>query len=189
MANTNAPYGFRPIRHASGGTIRQEEYSIASGYGTAIGYGHPVELTSTTNQIQIAAAANEDNLGIFVGCKYTDSNGNITYSRYWPASTTGTNIVAYVITDPFVVFSCQGDSVAVTDLGAFADWNAGTTNTTTGNSGAYLAVSGATGTTGKSMRILKIIDDGENAAGAYAKIEVMWTENTLVGPVTGVGGI
>lgn len=189
MANTNAPRGFVPVRHLTGGQITLREFSIASGYNTALGAGDPVELTGTGTNIQLAASGNVDNLGVFAGVRYTNSSGQRVYSGYWPANTTGTNIVALVYADPMIVYTIQGDSVAAGDVGALADWTAGTPSATTQQSTTYLAVNGATGTTGKSVRILGLSPKPNNNYGAYAKLEVVFAEHALLTAAAGAGGV
>lgn len=189
MANTNGPFGLRPIRHLGGGQIRASEYSIASAYGTGIFTGNVVQLTGTGRNIEIAEAGNVDNIGVFAGCRYVDSTGKQQFSQFWPASTTATDIVAMVYDDPDIVFEVQADSIAAGDVSALADWVVGSGSTVTGQSACYAAVNGATGTTGKSLRILGLKDSPDNAYGAYAKIEVVFAEHVLKGVVSGVGGI
>lgn len=188
MSNTDAKLGFKAVRHLGGGLVRTNAYSIASGYATAIYYGDPVEMTGTGRNIQLAAATNADNIGVFAGVHYKDATGKSVYSKYWPASTTATDVEALVYDDPNTVFEIQGDSVAEGDVGALVDWNAGTGSATTGYSGAYAVVTGATGTADKALRILGLVPRPENAYGAYAKIEVMFAEHSLRGVVAGVGG-
>ncbi len=84
------------------------EYSIASGYATALGKGDPVKLASD-GTIEKATNDTADSIGVFIGVQYTDSLGEPQYSNLWAASTTGTDIVAYVIDDPFATFHVVGD--------------------------------------------------------------------------------
>lgn len=191
MANTSAPRGLVPSRHMSGGTPRTSGiYSIASGYTSSIHEGDPVELTGTSMQIAKAAAGNVDNIGVFAGVEYTDSEGNRRYRNMWTASTAATDIVAFVYDDPYLLMEMQADSYAVTDAGALADWNLGTPNTSLGKSGAYLAVTGATSTTGKALKILGLVPRDDNAAGAYAKVLVSWAEHAYFGSASeGAGGV
>ena len=46
MANTNAPDGFTPAYHMSGGVIRPSEFAIASGTNASIFSGDVVNLSS-----------------------------------------------------------------------------------------------------------------------------------------------
>lgn len=77
-------------------------YSIASGYATALGVGDPVKLT--TDGTIIKATNGADAIGSFAGVQYKNSLGEIKFGRYWPASTVGTEIVAYVYEDPNASF-------------------------------------------------------------------------------------
>ena len=191
MANADNAIGFVPIKHKTGGEIRLTEYSIASGYSGAIGKGDPVELTGTGTNIQKAAAENVDNIGVFAGVRYTDTNGNPVFTEYWAASeaTEGAaDAVALVWDDPQIVFRIQTDTLALADVGALADWDAGTPSATTRLSGCELVAS-VTGTTGKSIRIMAMSNITDNAVGAYAKADVMFAEHALLTGAAGAGGV
>lgn len=191
MANVNGPFGLRPVRKLGGGVITQNAYSIAHDYATAIYVGDVVEMSGTGRDVTKAAAANPDNIGVFRGCSYVDANGSWTFAHYWPGVSDGKkNIVAYVIDDPDVVFECQADTIAEADIGHLATWNVGTGSANTGISGLYWqdstkAANGA----GKSLRAMRLVNRPNNEYGAYAKIEVMFTEHVLKGVVSAVGGI
>lgn len=115
MATTAAPYGARPVGtlSASGSfTGKVRHLPIASGYSTAIMNGDFVKVhtdgtivaSDTSNGAQTALVT----CGIFVGCSYTPSTTNQkTFNTQWPASTTATDAMAFVIDDPFVVFQMQ----------------------------------------------------------------------------------
>lgn len=180
MANTNAPYGFRPIRHLAGGVIRNSRRRIASAYNTAIYMGDPVKLLGT-GYINLAAAGDRI-LGIFAGCNYVQSNGDVKWSPYWPASTAtlgSADVEALVWDDPNIVFQVQSGvtSPALADIGALADHVAGTGSAVTGQSGAYL--SGTVGTGTASFRILDFVNKPDNEIGQYADIEVQLFESEL----------
>lgn len=187
MANTNGPFGFRPVRLLGGGDVRQTEYSVASAYGTKIFLGDVVQMTGTGTNIEVAAGGNVDNIGVFAGCSYVNEQGRPTWSHYWPANSLFTNVVAYVWDDPNIIFEVQCDTLAEGTVGQLADWDDGTGNTSTGVSGRSLVASSTAGTD-KSMRILRLSPIPENAYGAYAKAEVMFVEHVLKGVVAGVGG-
>jgi hypothetical protein len=191
MANADNAIGFVPIKHKTGGEIRLTEYSIASGYNAALGKGDPVELTGTGTNIQKAAAENVDNIGVFAGVRYTDAQGNPVFSEYWTAGTAtkgSVDAVALVWDDPQIVYRIQCDSLAQADVGALADWDAGTPSSTTRLSGTELVAS-STGTSGKSIRILGLSDIQDNAVGAYAKADVMFAEHALLTGAAGAGGV
>ena len=189
MANSNASRGLRPVRHVGGGKIRlSDHYSIASAYGTAIYQGDPVQMTGTAKNIELSAATNVDNIGVFWGVSYVDASGNQVFSKYWPASTTATDIKAYVYDDPNIEFEVQADTATSGVVGRLIDWAAGTGSATTGQSGAY-ANSTTTATTGAALRIMGLVERPDNAYGQYAKIRVMFAEHVLGRVIAGVGGI
>jgi hypothetical protein len=188
MANTNGPFGFRPVRRLDGGgDIRTTEYSIASTYNTAIYTGDPVQMTGTGRNIELSEAGNVDNIGVFAGVRFVNAAGEQKFSKFWTAGTTGTDIVALVWDDPNIVFECQFDTLAAGDIGELTDWNAGTGSAATGQSGAYCEAAGAT--SGESMRILRLVNRPDNEYGAYAKAEVCFIEHVLKGVIAGVGGV
>ncbi len=180
MANTNAPYGFRPLRHRMGGVIRPSKYRIASASATAIYRGDPVKLLGT-GYIDLAAAGNRI-LGIFAGCNYVKSNGDVVFTPYWPAAeaTLGSaDVEALVYDDPNITYSVQSGvaSPALADIGALGDHVAGTGSAVTGNSGAYLSGTIGTGTAG--FRILDFVNKPDNEIAQYADVEVQLFESEL----------
>lgn len=82
-------------------------YKIASGYAVALGVGDPVKLT--TDGTVIKAANSAGNLGVIRGIQYTDSQGDIKITKYWPASTTATNIEVLVGDNPLSTYHIQAD--------------------------------------------------------------------------------
>lgn len=187
MANTSAPKGFVPVGHLQGQNIALVEMSIVSGYAANLGKGDPVEMTGTDDNIQVAAAANEDSIGIFAGVRYTDINGNPIFSEYWPSGTVtkgAADAKALVWRDPLIIFRIQVDTLAEADVGLTYDWVVGTPSSTTRLSTSYLADATKHATTG-SIHLLKLSDIQNNAFGAYAKADVFWMKHKLL---TGVGG-
>lgn len=135
MSSTSAPFGFRPSFHNSG-QMRPKAYTIASGYGTNIFQGDPVKLTDN-GVVQLGTSDGTRDgtvggillLGIFAGCQYLDVTGKPTISPFWPASITGTNIVAWVYDDPETLFDAQytnpgtpGVTTVQTAVGEECDW-------------------------------------------------------------------
>lgn len=187
MANTNAPMGLVPVGHLQGQNIALVEMTIASGYAANLAKGDPVEMTGTDDNIQLAAAQNEDNIGVFAGVRYTDTNGNPVFSEYWASGTTtkgSADAKALVWRDPFIIFRIQCSTLAEANVGLTVDWAAGTPSATTRLSGAYADATTLHATTG-SLHILKLSDVQNNAFGAYAKADVCWMKHRLL---SGVGG-
>ena len=174
MANKDAPFGFRPTKMLGGAPFNgsQTEYGIASTYNTNIFSGDAVEL-HTDGTVTIAAAGQTNILGVFNGCFYTDSTGKPTYSKYWPASTTATDAVAYVIDNPDVLFEAQEDS---TNIGSSWPDNRGANanlvsthagSTKTGRSKQELASSDIQAATSQ-FRIVELSKDPDNSDTASA---------------------
>ena len=179
MANLDAPAGAKPFRHLSGGMIRASEYKIASGTSSDIFTGDFVKLLST-GYIDVASAGNRI-LGVFAGVKYTASDGEVVYKKYFPTGTTtlaSADVTAYVYDDPNITYRIQSaGSADFADIGNLADHVAGSGSTTTGQSGHE--VSGTTGTGTAGLRILRLIDDPDNSAGTNGELEVAIYEHEL----------
>lgn len=133
MSATSAPFGFRPSYHNSG-RITAKAYVIASGYNQNVFQGDPVKLTDA-GVIQLATSDGTRSgttdgismLGIFAGVQYSDSTGRPSLSPFWPASTAGTDIIAWVYDDPATIFDVQYDNPAAgttvqTAVGEQCDW-------------------------------------------------------------------
>lgn len=176
MANSVQNYGFRPVRHFSGGHIQYSEWPIASGYAANIFTGDVVKQISD-GSIQVAAAGNTLVLGICMGVFYTDPNSKKPrWAPYWPTGTVAADAVAKVIDDPHVVYSVQMNGTFTTGMvGENTDLDASTAgSTTSGLSG--MNVSSTTATTTKQFRIIGLVLDPTNAAGANAKVLVIPNE-------------
>ena len=129
----NAPFGLRPVSSINGGswTEKTNEYFItASADGTdtlthSIFTGDPIKFNKskeahhlgTIDRYNPGFSSNtpstfsiEEILGVFQGCEYYNTSGQLIKSPFWPASTNvlaGTKIKAFVIDDPNVVFDIQ----------------------------------------------------------------------------------
>lgn len=175
MSSTAAPYGLVPVKHATGGEIRIEEYTIASTYGTSIFQGTPVKI-HTDGTVNVAAAGDRM-VGVFLGCEYT-SAGRRVISNTWPASTVSTDAIARITTDPEIVYQIQcAGSVAVTDIGGMQDISGTSGSSVTGVSTTALAAS-PSATTEAQLQIIGIAPLPNNAAGdAYTDVYVKIAEH------------
>lgn len=124
MATSATPSGAEPVDtlSASGSfTGKVRHIKIASGYSTDIFYGDFVKLVSsgTVERAAMTTSVVAGTVGIFVGCNYTDpTTKQPTYNQYYPASTAASDIVAYVVDDPDLLFQMQADeAIAQTGLG------------------------------------------------------------------------
>ena len=191
MANVDAAFGAKPVRHLTGGTIRANEWKIIGDgtSSTAIFTGDFVKL-GATGYIDAAAAGNRI-LGVFAGCKYTDSSGDIIFKRYYPASTTtlgSGDITAYVYDDPNIVFAVQSSGSAdFADIGNLANHVAGTGSTSTGQSA--FEINGTTGTGTAGLRILGLYNEPKNAYGTNGVLEAVIWEHELIGHDQSTAGV
>ena len=165
MANTNAKFGLRPIGKlgSNANSTGTTEYDINTGTTGSIFTGDPVKMVNTGG-IAVAAAGDQL-LGVFQGCRYTDSSGDVIYSPYWPTTTASDDAVGFIVDDPDTLFEVQSaatGSVVQTVIGLNADivYTAG--STTTGRSNVDLSGTMATGTA--QCRIIGFSNDPENNA-------------------------
>jgi len=169
MANKDAPFGFRPAKMMGGAPFNggQTSYGIASEYNTNIFTGDAVEL-HTDGTVTVGAAAATNLVGVFNGCFFTNSAGEPTFSKHWPASTVATDAVAFVIDNPNVIYEAQEDS---TNIGASWPANRGANadlvsthagSTTTGRSKQELDSSTITNATAQFRVIDQCTDEINN---------------------------
>lgn len=180
MSDVSAPFGFRPAYHPMG-FDRANKYTIASSYGTAIYKGGPVILN--TNGTIVVGTAAADLLGIFVGCEYTDNTGKRNVSPFWPAGQVATDIVAWVIDDPDVVYEVQANGpVAQTAIGDQADVvNVGAGSTQTGLSSAGLSSTLAGAGVQAQFRIIGFGQYVDNLPGdAFTIVQVQLARHQFV---------
>ena len=195
MASTATPYGFRAVNELGGlpyaGSTRSFPINPA-GYNTNI-YNGSLVYVAASGYLQIATStgadattngfptgtANTGCVGVFVGCTYTNAQGQIIYSQYYPANTAsvqGSTITAYVVDDDRAVFQVQADgSLTFAALGAnvylAAAQSTSTGSTTTGNS--TTAVSATAVTTTAAFRVIGFVNNAQSQSGdAYTDILV-----------------
>ena len=178
MANTNAPFGMRPVRYASGAPYNGavQPYYIPSSYATALYIGDPVIKTGTANtagvtvpgagffdigtmpEINKATVGTTNKItGAIVGFATLVSDLS---KQYNPAST---ERVAYVADDPDLVFEMQADgAIAAVDIGLNAVLiYTQSGSTITGMSGAELDTGTTTApatTVGFQLKILRAVN-------------------------------
>ena len=188
-------YGMRPVTHggynySTGGF---EEFKIDDGYTTRISNGDMVTLISDEGVTRLAGAPipaifaatsvvpSQQALGIFVGCRYDNSDNQPTWAQFFPASgvTSGTAF-AFVVTDPNAVFKIQGTGVwDDTYVGTVIDPTMTAGTGTDGNSGLVLPdyVADVAG----SLRIMGVVKDGFNEVSSTTPdVLVRWSAPTCL---------
>lgn len=178
MANLDASFGMKPVRMMGGSPYSggQSRYRIAANYGTSIFQGDMV-MQVTGGGVEIHAdGGTVPIVGVFNGCKYTDpTSGEQVFSNYYPASTNASDIIAFIVDDPNVVFEVQSDDTfPVADLfGNFdiIDTNSGSTYT--GISGLELDLSTGATTTTLPLKAIDISQDPDNSDVASSNTNVL----------------
>ena len=172
MATSATPMGAEPTDtlSASGSfTGKVRHMSIASGYGTAIFYGDFVKLVAagTVEKSAITTSVVAGTVGIFVGCSYTDPSTNqLTFNQQFPASTAASDIRAYVVDDPDLVFRMQGDgSIAQTGLGNNVSLVSTAGSTSIGRSKNAVDASTIATTNTLPARIVEFVDGPSSTVG------------------------
>jgi len=128
--------------------------------------------------------------GSFQGVEWTDTTGRRRVSNYWPASTTGTSIVAYFYNDLNIIYEIQADgSMAQTSIGGeyfFTNVTAG--STTTGLSQATLgAGTNVANNAQGQMRVVDLAPYADNAWGdAYTIVRVQMVNTQFFGQYTAI---
>ena len=192
MANKDAAFGMKPVRMIggapySGGTSR---YRIAANYGTSIFQGDMVaQVTGGTVEVH-ADGGTVPIVGVFNGCHFTDpTTGEQVFQNIYHASTNASDIIAFIVDDPNVVYEVQADDTfPVADLfGNFDIVYTSSGSTQTGISGAELDVTtGATNTT-LPIKAIDISQDPNNDDVASANTNVLVVIQNSIFGVKGAG--
>ena len=182
MAATASPYGLRPINRIDGmpyAGATQTFLIDPAGEATNIFYGQVV-IIGADGYLAISTATGADittnnlggsgigAIGVFVGCQYVNTQGQVINAQYYPSGTTGV-VTAKVITDPSVAFQAQLDgsgaqSVLGTNTFFAAVQSTSTGSTTTGNSTS--ALDATVQTTAAAFRIVGFVEvQGFSAIG------------------------
>ena len=168
MANKDASFGLRPVRMMGGSPYSggQSRYRIAANYGTAIHQGDMVmQVTGGTVEIH-ADGGTVPIVGVFNGCQFTDpTTGEQVFKNHYPASTNASDIIAFIVDDPNVVFEVQANAAfPIADLfGNFDIIYTNSSSTLSGVSGAELDVSTGATTAGLPLKCIDISQDPDNS--------------------------
>jgi len=193
MSSVSAPFGLRPAYFPTGLERAQAlTNGIPSGYSSNILKGQAVQYNPNNGTILpvVDTSTNSGKVsGSFQGVEFTDTTGRRRVSNYWPASTTGTNIIAYFYNDQQIVYEIQSDgSIAQTAIGNEANLSNFTAgSTTTGLSqmtlSATLVGSGSNG----QFRIVDLAPYPDNAWGdAYTVVRVQVSNPQFVSSVNAI---
>lgn len=199
MANVNAPFGMRPVRHKSGApyTGAYREYHIGTGESGAVFIGDPVVMNGTSNATEVmgrpigtlpgavlhTAGANPIT-GVVIGFA-TDDRSDLTYR---PGST---ERIAFVADDPDLIFQVRDNGAAqplVTWLSSNGNLASGSGSTAYGTSAYVLAgATTPTNTAGAALRLVSLASIPGNEMDEYAVWEVVINNHTGTAGIVGVG--
>jgi hypothetical protein len=194
VANTQAPFGFRPIRRQDGAAWTGNFTQLkAQNNASAMNRGDVVKSLAD-GTIAIAAPADGHVVrGVYVGCHYLlAALGYNVWTNYWPGSGAIGLVDVFVIDDPFVVFEVQANAgpIVLADLGANADIVVNAS--TTGFSKMALGAPTTTASAAFPFKIVGLgnagtpISDGYDATTAFNIVEVSWNEMFMKTAAVGI---
>lgn len=200
MANTNAPFGARPVRHRNGApyngacTLYYVPASLAAMYvgdfvaqgGSANDVacaGNPVGSLQTVALATAGTATTTGSTNVIIGVVVGFHPNQATDPVYNPANTARG---VYVADDPELVFEIQDNgaaALAVTNVGSnFAiDASTASGSTASSRSGMTMGTTPDTTNAGAQLRLLGLAKKPLNSVGAYAVWDVM-INNHVYGP-------
>lgn len=171
MANTNSPFGLRPlgIYGAAQPTFQQQAWKVASGNTHQFFRGDPIiRLNTGYVDYWVNGQPASYLVGVFWGAKYLSTAlGRTTQNTFWPGNDATTDGTVYVIpcdNFPTPLFAIQASSattpIALSDVGKNADIVMGTGHILGGSlglSGATLGVPTTTATL--PFRVVGLLSD------------------------------
>jgi hypothetical protein len=191
MSATAAPFGIRPL-YSPNGVVRPgpsgPSLQIASGLATAIFQNHPIQILASGFVSPAAAGARA--LGSFQGVEFVDATGKPNWMNQWPAAQTlFANTIArvYATTNqPGLVYEVQGNAaVAISLMGAQADWTALAGSTVTGLSSVALDVASAAANAG--LRVIGLVPYVDNDWNdAFTIVQVQYSEHQYTADIAAV---
>jgi hypothetical protein len=215
VANVNAPFGLRPLRHRSGAPYNGAArlYFNPSGNATALYIGDPVIVISAgANSAAYywgsAGAVTPAVIGSLPQInRATAGNGNAWTGAivgFYPEQATSpvyglasTARGVWVCDDPDIIYEIMDDGVAASTAswpGQTGNFNTSTFSgsTATARSGVTLnstltnSTPGAVSTSNDQLRIIALGERANNAIGAFAVWEVVNNNHTMFPSFTGV---
>jgi hypothetical protein len=194
MANSDTPFGFKPVKHLSGSPWngKANVYYIPASDGTAVFKGDAVKLVGAADATgkfpTVAQAAATDAIcGVVIG--FADNphvmiHPDTPNRDYRPADTA---MYALVVDDPYVIFEVQedsvGNSITAAMVGLATDIVVGSGSTSTGKSAMELD-SSDTATAAGQCRIMRLVNREDNALGDHAKWEVLIAEHQFLSTIS-----
>ena len=175
----NAPYGLKPLNLIGGqvfaGSTRylpiQYGYNINIFYGDIVATtkGYVTRMAVTDGTSAAAGAPNYGQVGIFLGCTYTNpTTKQKQFAQYWPAGTLAGDCQAVICDDPDTLFKVVAITAAGgTTVGSVNNFQVGTNfaatnlagNVNTGNSSNGLLSTSYNTTSTLPLRLVGVVPD------------------------------
>ena len=201
MASTATPQGLRPVKRADGMPYAgaTTEYLLdPAGEATNIFNGQVVTL-GADGFVALAGGTGADittnnlggdtigALGVFVGCSYTNDEGQTVHSNYYPSGKL--NGKALVVDDPNVLFQAQLDGTgAQTIIGNITKF-AAVQSTSTGSTVTGNSTSALDATTQTTVGAFQIVSHVSDPGDAFPDVLVRFTTGAHMRTMnTGVQG-
>ena len=187
MAATATPQGLKPVKRADGMPYAgaTTEYLLdPAGEATNIFNGQVVTL-GADGYVALAGGTGADitnnnlggssigALGVFVGCSYTNDEGQTVHSNYYPSGKL--NGKALVVDDPNLLFQAQLDGTgAQTIIGNITKF-AAVQSTSTGSTVTGNSTSALDATTQTTVGAFQIVAHVSDASDAFPDVLVRFT--------------
>jgi hypothetical protein len=188
MATTAAPYGLKPVKRADGMPYAgaTSQYLIdPAGEGTNLFYGQAV-IIGADGYIALATGTGADltsnsisgttgvgAIGVFVGCEYVNSSGQLVQAQYYPSGTAnGGTIKAYVVDDPNVLFQAQLDGTGAQTVIGTNTFFASVQSTSTGSTATGNSTSALDATVQTAAAAFRIVAHVSPASDAFPDVLV-----------------
>lgn len=185
MAATATPYGLKPVKRADGMPYAgaTSTYLIdPAGEATNLFYGQVVIIGAdgyialatgtgadlTTNSISGTSGVGA--IGVFVGCEYTNDQGQIVQSQYYPSG--ALNAKAMVVDDPNVLFQAQLDGAGAQTIIGTNTFFAAAQSTSTGSTATGNSTSALDATVQTAAAAFRVVAHVSPASDAYPDVLV-----------------
>ena len=192
MANSDTPFGLKPVRHLSGmpynGAVTI--YATAAGDSTAIYVGDPVKLSGTSQTINgriykdVDQAATGDVIVGVVVSVVPETADSLVYR----AASTQRRVAVADASD--LVFEIQevsgGTALTANDAGMNADFVVAAGSATTGKSGVELNNATEATTNTLDLQIVDFVNRDDNEIGEHAKWLVRINRHQFANQVAGI---
>lgn len=176
------PFGFQPVQLVGGipyaGTVQQ--YTISSGYGTALRPGDVVAIASgvVAKWTGTTTIPTGGVVGVFQGCAYTDPVLGFTNRTNWTAGTVAADAVAIIAADPKLVFRVayvSGTTVISGQTAAASiGKNVAAVQNTTSTGTSDVAVTGLATTNTLPFKVIDVDRASVDASGNFTALLVTY---------------